>query len=126
MFDEMPERRTVTWNSLIASCISHKRSNEALEVYQKMALEGVFPDCYTFSSVFKAFSEPVLKLEGRRAHGLLLVLGWGSLIAFVGSALVDMHLKFYKKREAKLVVDRVAERDVVMFTTFMVGCSQKG
>ncbi|OMO72969.1 hypothetical protein COLO4_27374 [Corchorus olitorius] len=126
LFDEMPERYIVTCNSLIASFVSHRKCKEALGVYQKMVLEGVLPDDYTFSSVFKVFSELDLKLEGRRAHGLAVVLGWGTMNAFVGSALVDMYVKFGNMRDAKLVLDRVAKRDVVLFTALIVGCSQQG
>jgi pentatricopeptide repeat protein len=57
VFDELPNKHIVTWNSMISSYTSLKRSKEAIGLYERMVLEGVLPDEYTFSSVFKAFSD---------------------------------------------------------------------
>lgn len=126
VFDEMPERHIVTWNSLIAYFIKHRRSKEAVEVYRLMITSNVSPDEYTLSSVFKAFSDLGFEKEAQRSHGLAVVLGLEVSNVFVGSALVDMYVKFGKTREAKLVLDRVEEKDVVLITALIVGYSQKG
>ncbi|KAJ0043972.1 hypothetical protein Pint_18324 [Pistacia integerrima] len=125
LFDEMPERHIVTWNSMIARYVSQKKSKEAIGLYKMMIFEGVFPDEYTFSSIFKAFSELGSLREGQRAHGLSVVLGVEVSNVFVGSALVDMYSKFGKMRDAKLVADQVVEKDVVLFTALIVGYSQQ-
>ncbi|KAF8404728.1 hypothetical protein HHK36_009617 [Tetracentron sinense] len=126
LFDEMPQRHIVTWNSMIASYIRHKRSQEALKLYQMMLPEGVLPDEFTFSSIFKVFSDLRLLPEGRKAHGLLVVSGLEVSNLFVGSALVDMYAKLGKLRDARLVVDRVMEKDVVLVTALIVGYTQHG
>ncbi|XP_030474989.1 pentatricopeptide repeat-containing protein At5g65570 [Syzygium oleosum] len=126
LFDEMPERHVITWNSMIASYIKQRRSEEAIELYERMMSEGVFPDEYTFSSVFKAFSDLGLAAGGRRAHGLAVVLGLEVSNVFVGSALVDMYAKFGKMSDAQLVADRVTEQDVVLLTALIVGYVQHG
>ncbi|KAJ0098497.1 hypothetical protein Patl1_20996 [Pistacia atlantica] len=125
LFDEMPERHIVTWNSMIARYVSQKKSREAIGLYKMMIFEGVFPDEYTFSSIFKAFSELGSLRDGQRAHGLSVVLGVEVSNVFVGSALVDMYSKFGKMRDAKLVADQVVEKDVVLFTALIVGYSQQ-
>ncbi|CDY60359.1 BnaCnng36120D [Brassica napus] len=126
VFDGMPERHIVTWNSLIAYFIKHRRSKEAVEVYRLMITSNVSPDEYTLSSVFKAFSDLGFDKEAQRSHGLAVVLGLEVSNVFVGTALVDMYVKFGKTREAKLVLDRVEEKDVVLITALIVGYSQKG
>ncbi|EOA12984.1 hypothetical protein CARUB_v10025969mg [Capsella rubella] len=126
LFDGMRERHIVTWNSLIAYFIKHRRSKEAVEMYRLMITNNVLPDEYTLSSVFKAFSDLGLEKEARRSHGLAVILGLEVANVFVGSALVDMYVKFGKTREAKLVLDRVEEKDVVLITALIVGYSQKG
>ncbi|XP_010484342.1 PREDICTED: pentatricopeptide repeat-containing protein At5g65570-like [Camelina sativa] len=126
VFDEMRERHIVTWNSLIAYFIKHRRSKESVELYRLMITNNVLPDEYTLSSVFKAFSDLGLEKEARRSHGLAVILGLEVSNVFVGSALVDMYVKFGKTREAKLVLDRVEEKDVVLITALTVGYSQKG
>ncbi|KAK4836535.1 hypothetical protein QYF36_024412 [Acer negundo] len=126
LFDELPKRHIVTWNSMISAHIGHKRTKEAIGLYKKMILEGVFPDEYTFSSIFKGFSEMGSLREGQRAHGFSIILGLEASNVFVGSALVDMYSKFGQMRDAKLVADRVVKRDVVLFTALIVGYSQHG
>ncbi|KAG7614322.1 Pentatricopeptide repeat [Arabidopsis suecica] len=126
VFDGMSERHIVTWNSLIAYLIKYRRSKEAVEMYRLMITNNVLPDEYTLSSVFKAFSDLSLEKEAQRSHGLAVILGLEVSNVFVGSALVDMYVKFGKTREAKLVLDRVEEKDVVLITALIVGYSQKG
>ncbi|PRQ48435.1 putative tetratricopeptide-like helical domain, DYW domain-containing protein [Rosa chinensis] len=126
VFDELPERHVVIWNAMISSYIGHKKSKEAIGLYGKMVFDGVLPDEYTFSSVFKAFSGLGLVYEARRAHGLSVVLGLEVANVFVGSALVDMYAKFGRMGDARLVSNRVGEKDVVLFTALIVGYSQHG
>lgn len=126
LFDEVPHRHVVAWNSLIASYIRNGRSEGAIRLYQRMAADGVLPDEYTFSSVFKAFSDLGLVREGRSAHGQSVVLGLGLSNPFVGSALVDMYAKFGKMKDARLVCEHVGEKDVVLFTALIVGYSHHG
>ncbi|KAK9285497.1 hypothetical protein L1049_024691 [Liquidambar formosana] len=126
LFDELPHRHIVTWNSMIASYSKQKRSKEAISLYEGMAWEGVFPDEFTLSSVFKAFSDLGLVRGGRRAHGQAVVLGLEVSNVFVGSALVDMYAKLGRMRDARLVLDRVLEKDVVLFTALIVGYTQHG
>ncbi|XP_061356592.1 pentatricopeptide repeat-containing protein At5g65570 [Gastrolobium bilobum] len=126
LFDELSNRHIVTWNSMISSHVSHGKSKEAVELYGNMLVEGVLPDAYTFSAIFKAFSELGLLRHGQRAHGLAVVSGLEVLDGFVASALVDMYAKFDKMRYAHLVYDRVLEKDVVLFTSLIVGYAQHG
>ncbi|CAN8277571.1 unnamed protein product [Cochlearia groenlandica] len=129
VFDEMSQRHIVTWNSLISCLIKHRRSKEAIEIYRSMMIvrsNNVSPDEYTLSCVFKAFSDLDLVREAQRSHGFAVILGLEVSNVFVSSALVDMYVKFGKTREAKLVLDRVEKKDVVLITALIVGYSQKG
>lgn len=126
LFDELPNRFIVTWNSMISYYISHRTSREALLLFTRMIPEGVLPDEFTFSNVFKAISELGFVKQGRQAHGLSVVLGLEVSNVFVGSALVDMYAKFGKMKDAQLVSDRVIDKDVVLFTALIVGYNQHG
>ncbi|PKI61449.1 pentatricopeptide repeat-containing protein At5g65570 [Punica granatum] len=126
LLDEMPEPHIVSWNSVISAYASQNRSGEAVELYGRMVSEGVLPDEYTFSSVFRAFSRLGVVLEARRAHGLAVVLGLETSNVFVGSALVDMYAKLGEMRDARSVCDRVWDQDVVLLTALIVGYAQKG
>ncbi|KAH0881515.1 hypothetical protein HID58_068909 [Brassica napus] len=67
LFDEMPERSLVSWNSIITGYTSHGHGNEALSVFQRMREEGsAKPDGITFVGVLYACSHVGLVEEGRR------------------------------------------------------------
>ncbi|KAI4314437.1 hypothetical protein L6164_027345 [Bauhinia variegata] len=126
LFDDLPNPHIVAWNYMISSHVSHGKTAEAIQLYEKMLEGGVIPDEYTFSSVFKAFSDLGLVRKGQRAHALSVVLGFEIFNGFVASALVDMYTKFDKMRDAHLILDRVVEKDVVLFTALIVGYAQRG
>ena len=43
VFDELPNKHIVTWNSMISSYTSLKRSKEAIGLYERMILEEFYP-----------------------------------------------------------------------------------
>jgi pentatricopeptide repeat protein len=51
LFDEMPNRHIVTWNSMISSDVSRGKTKEAIELYNNMLFDGVLHDAYTFSVI---------------------------------------------------------------------------
>ncbi|CAI8595509.1 unnamed protein product [Vicia faba] len=124
LFDELPNRHIVTWNSMISSHVRRGKTNEAIELYKNMLFDGVLPDAYTFSAIFKAFTELGVLRHGQKAHGLAVVLGFEVSDGFVASSIVDMYAKFDKMEDARLVFDRVLDKDVVLFTALIVGYNQ--
>lgn len=126
LFEELPNRHVVIWNLLISSHVGHGSSKQALKLLKKMLVGGILPDEFTFSNIFKVFPDLGLLHEGQRAHGLSVVLGFDNFNRFVASALVDMYAKFDKMRDARLVFERVLEKDVVLFTALIVGYAQHG
>lgn len=126
LFDELPERYLISWNSMISFYVGQRKCRDAILLCIRMVSEGVLPDEFTLSSVFKAFSELGLLHGGRGAHGMAVVLGLEVSDAFVGSALVDMYAKLGKMKDAQLVADRVMNKDVVLFTALVVGYTQHG
>ncbi|CAA7387653.1 unnamed protein product [Spirodela intermedia] len=127
MFDEMPARHIVSWNAMVSSYVRRGRNPEAIALYRRMPLEGVSPDGFTFSSVLKALAEVGSLRGGQEAHGHLVVSGFGAgNHLFISTALVNMYAKFRRLGEARLVYDRAAEKDVVLATALIVGCTQIG
>ncbi|XP_057541542.1 pentatricopeptide repeat-containing protein At5g65570 [Amaranthus tricolor] len=126
VFEELPQRHVVVWNSMISCYIKKQKSVEAVSLYKRMACEGVYPNEFTLSCVLKAFSDLGFVYDGQKAHAKAVVLGFEVSDVFVGSALVDMYAKFGKMKNARLVADRVVEKDVVLFTSLIVGYVQNG
>ncbi|XP_031382988.1 pentatricopeptide repeat-containing protein At4g25270, chloroplastic [Punica granatum] len=63
IFDNMPERDTVSWNSIISA---HTKSREALLYYEQMVRDGAKPDCITFVSLLSTCAHLGLVKDGER------------------------------------------------------------
>lgn len=66
VFDNMKQRNTVSWTSLMAGYGMHGRGREGLHVFDKMIGVGLMPDGITFVVVLYACSHSGLLDEGMR------------------------------------------------------------
>ncbi|KAJ8638335.1 hypothetical protein MRB53_012602 [Persea americana] len=125
VFEEMPLRDLVSWNSVINGFAINGRPNEALTLFREMALEGVEPDGFTMVSMLNACAELGALALGRRVHVYLLKVGLsGELHA--GNALMDMYAKCGGIWEAHRVFDGMKDRSVVSWTCLIVGLALNG
>ncbi|KAM5561258.1 hypothetical protein ABKV19_022050 [Rosa sericea] len=56
VFTRMPQRNSISWNSMIAAFARHGDGSKALQLYEKMQMEGVQPTDITFLSLLHACS----------------------------------------------------------------------
>ncbi|KAE9611546.1 hypothetical protein Lal_00011703 [Lupinus albus] len=120
VFDLMQEPTLVSWNTMINGYLRNNFSEEALRVYSRMMDLGVEPDCATMVSVLPACG--VLKnVElGREVHVIVQEKGFWANMA-VRNAMLDMYVKCGMMKEAQLLVNEMNEKDVVTWTTLIVG-----
>jgi pentatricopeptide repeat protein len=67
VFEEMPNRDIVSWNSLISGYSSNGywEWEEALEIYYRSRMAGMLPDAFTVSSVLPACGSAIVVNEGK-------------------------------------------------------------
>lgn len=66
LFDELPERDTYCYNVMIRGLAVHGHGQEALDVFNKLLLEGLIPDGFSILSVMCACSHVGLVEQGWR------------------------------------------------------------
>ncbi|XP_072996295.1 pentatricopeptide repeat-containing protein At1g11290, chloroplastic-like isoform X1 [Typha latifolia] len=118
LFDEMPERNGVTWNTLI---YGHSQSHApilAVEFFVKMASLGISLSPSSVSSVLVACSKLEAMENGMMLHCVGFKCGFGSNVV-VGTALVDMYSKCHDVGAARRLFDEMAERNVITWTTLV-------
>ncbi|CAN1171175.1 Pentatricopeptide repeat-containing protein At1g05750, chloroplastic [Linum perenne] len=64
VFDKMPKRTLVSWNSIIGGLSTNGYAEEALEYFKKMRKEGFNPDGVTFTGALTACSHAGFVTEG--------------------------------------------------------------
>ncbi|XP_043700085.1 pentatricopeptide repeat-containing protein At4g21065 [Telopea speciosissima] len=125
LFELMPERNLVTWNSVINGFALNGRPNEALTLFRDMGLEGVEPDGFTMVSLLTACAELGALALGRRAHVYMLKVGLNSNL-HAGNALVDLYAKCGSIKEAHRVFFEMERKNVVSWTSLIVGLAVNG
>lgn len=120
VFDRMPERTTVSWNTMVSGFVQNGRAEEALEVFDRMRDAGVEVDSATVVSVLPACAQVKDLRRGREIHQLVDEKGFGSRIA-VTNSLVDMYAKCGAFEDARNVFEEMGERDVVSWTALIGG-----
>ncbi|TXG65557.1 hypothetical protein EZV62_006832 [Acer yangbiense] len=72
LFDKMPKRNLVTWNSMIVGYNQYGQAEEALGVFSDMLVSGFDPDNSTFLSVISACGKAGDLALGQSFHAYVL------------------------------------------------------
>ncbi|KAJ0980038.1 hypothetical protein J5N97_015512 [Dioscorea zingiberensis] len=124
VFDEMPLRNLVSWNSLLVGFTQNKRHDMAMETFREMCAEcSVCLDEVNVSSVLSACAgsgaDGGLSF-GRGVHASVVKVGMES-VAYVRNSLIDMYNKCGCFQVAVEMFDRMRDRDVVTWNVMMMG-----
>eukprot|EP01018_Ginkgo_biloba_P030250 Gb_03345 [translate_table: standard] len=125
IFDKMSDRDVVSWSAMIAGYCQNGHANEALKLFCLMQLGGVKPDSDVIAMVLPACAHLANLQQGKEIHGIIIRNGFDSDI-FVGSALVDMYCKCGGIQIARLIFDKMSEKDVVSWSAMIAGYAQSG
>ena len=125
VFDEMPQRDTVTWNSLIAGFVNNGDFGCAWGVLIRMKRNGFCFDEYTFGSVLKGVAFNECLFVGQQVHGSIVKTGYGGSV-YSGSALLDMYAKCGTMVDARKVFDGLGERNTVSWNALISGYVESG
>ncbi|PHT31550.1 hypothetical protein CQW23_27887 [Capsicum baccatum] len=125
LFQEMKERDVVSWNTLIAGCVSSGRYEDAMRFLREMLLEGFEPSLYTYSSILSICGDLPAIEWGKQTHSRVLKSRFDSNVV-VDSSLVDMYAKCGRLGYARRVFDILPARNLVSWNSMIVGYSQHG
>ncbi|XP_010261389.1 PREDICTED: pentatricopeptide repeat-containing protein At2g27610-like [Nelumbo nucifera] len=112
------------WNAMISGYSQGGCSEEALQLFIRMCLNGVEPDPFTYGSVFNAISTLKCLQLGKEVHGMVLKSGYCSSVLSVNNAIVDAYSKCGSLEDARKVFEGMEERDLVSWTTMLTAYAQ--
>ncbi|XP_052174418.1 pentatricopeptide repeat-containing protein At5g50390, chloroplastic [Diospyros lotus] len=125
VFDEMPEKTTVGWNSVIAGYALNGYSEEALDMYYEMQDSGVKMDHFTFSIIIRVCTRLASLEHAKQAHAGLVRNGFGSDIV-ANTALVDFYSKWGRMEDARNVFEKMPKKNVVSWNALIGGYGNHG
>ncbi|KAF5729347.1 pentatricopeptide repeat-containing protein [Tripterygium wilfordii] len=125
MFDRMPVRDLVSWNTIIAGYAQNGLAKVALELVIRLFEEGQRPDSVTIVSILPAAADMGSLVIGRSVHGYIIKAGFESFVNVL-TALVDMYAKCGAVRTARSIFEGMNERTVVSWNSMIDGYVQSG
>ncbi|XP_078173921.1 pentatricopeptide repeat (PPR) superfamily protein [Carex rostrata] len=125
VFDRMPTRNVVPWNSMIDGYVQNGNFKEAFELYKMLLEEGIAPNEVTFMGALHACGELANLDEGKRVHKLLVKFGFGSNSS-VMNALISMYCKCKSVDLAYKVFETLPHKTLVSWNAMILGCAQNG
>ncbi|XP_058209377.1 putative pentatricopeptide repeat-containing protein At3g23330 [Rhododendron vialii] len=125
VFEMMPKRDLVSWNTLIAGNAQNGLYKEALYMVREMGKANLQPDPFTLSSVLPIFAEYVGVMKGKEIHGYAIRHGLDTN-GFIGSSLIDMYANCTRVEDSCKVFNLLPQGDIVSWSSVIAGCVQNG
>lgn len=123
VFDLMPKRDIVSWNTVIAGNAQNGMYEEALAMVRDMGNANLKPDSFTLSSVLPVFAEYVDVIKGKEIHGYAIRHGFDADV-FIGSSLIDMYANCNRIKDSLRVFNQLPKRDAISWNSIIAGCVQ--
>ncbi|XP_010246449.1 PREDICTED: pentatricopeptide repeat-containing protein DOT4, chloroplastic [Nelumbo nucifera] len=125
VFDELSDRDTISWNSMISGYVSNGLAEEGLKLFIQMPLSGVDLDLTTMISILPACAEIGSLYLCRALHGYGIKAHFDSEVTF-NNTLLDLYSKCGDLDAATRVFVKMDKRSVVSWTSMMAGYTREG
>ncbi|KAL2320150.1 hypothetical protein Fmac_029119 [Flemingia macrophylla] len=125
VFEEMPQRTVVSWNSVMTACVESLWLGDGIRYFFRMRGCGFVPDETSMVVVLSACAELGYLSLGRWVHSQLVLRGM-ALSVQLGTALVDMYGKSGALGCATAVFERMEKRNVWTWSAMILGLAQHG
>ncbi|MCO5561489.1 hypothetical protein L7F22_015110 [Adiantum nelumboides] len=125
IFSSLPSKDVVSWTALIGGLVGNDCNEEALECYQNMQSQGVFPNDITFLHAMEACANMALLEVGLEIHTSILIMCYDHRIK-VRNALIDMYSKCGSLELALSMFKSTHQRSDVTWNAMIAAFGQHG
>lgn len=126
LFDEMPVRNEVSWNTMMSGLVRVGLYLEGMEFFLKMCDIGIKPSSFVIASLVTACGRSgSMFREGVQVHGFVAKSGLLSDV-YVSTAVLHLYGVYGLVSCSRKVFEEMPDRNVVSWTSLMVGYSDKG
>ncbi|KAL8156215.1 hypothetical protein AgCh_001344 [Apium graveolens] len=113
VFEELPSKDLISWNTMITGYAQNGFASEAIEVYSMLEnCENIIPNEATWVSVLPAYAHVGSLRGGTKIHAHTLKAGF-NLDVFVGTSLVDLYGKCGRLNDAMSLFYEVPRRNPI-------------
>lgn len=118
VFDEISDRSLVSWNSMVAGYSKMGWCKDAFLLFNEMRELGLECDVFCLASLLSVCAQSGELCLGRFVHLYMVVTGV-RIDLVLRNALLDMYAKCGDLDSARKVFDRIAEKNVVSWTSMV-------
>ncbi|XP_022756154.1 pentatricopeptide repeat-containing protein At5g27110-like [Durio zibethinus] len=120
VFEQIPEKGVVTWNTMIAGYSSIGDSQSCIQLFKRMNVEGMIPSLTTLSSILVACSRSVQLHHGKCIHGYM-IRNMIEADIFVNNSLIDLYFKCGNVHSAENIFKMMPKTDIVSWNAMISG-----
>ncbi|KAK3224141.1 hypothetical protein Dsin_011166 [Dipteronia sinensis] len=130
VFDGIHSPNTFMWNTILRGYANSTQPEQALFLYRRMLADSVPQNAYTFPFLLKAcsgLSSSPLE-ETKQIHAQVVKFGFGFDV-FAANSLLHAYAVSGRIKSARLVFERIPQRDVVSWNSMIDGyikCGEMG
>lgn len=125
VFETMPQRNLVSWNSLIACFVRRDRVFESLDCFRRMQGEGMGFTWVTLTTVLPICARMTALQCGKEIHAQIVKSSKRPDVPLLNS-LMDMYAKSGAIDYCKRVFDRMQSKDLTSWNTVLTGYAVNG
>ncbi|XP_049934049.1 pentatricopeptide repeat-containing protein At2g36980, mitochondrial-like [Nymphaea colorata] len=156
VFNEMPERTVVAWNTMIAGYACHGDVGSCFNLFKEMRRTGKSPELPTFLSLMSVCYDAGHASHGLMCHACIAKSGLdmvvevtNSLLSFYAkfdclqeatklfkcldhrthvswNVMIDAHMRHENMDEAFTLFQLAPEKNIISWTIMIVGCTRNG
>ena len=125
VFENISHRDVISYNTMLGLYGQQSQVVECMHLLGKMHKEGIEADKVTYMNILNACGHPIVLVDGKRIHELIIKAGLMSDIC-VSTALVSMYARCGDLVSAKHIFERMAQRDVASWNAMISALVQQG
>ncbi|KAL2923261.1 hypothetical protein RDABS01_014752 [Bienertia sinuspersici] len=126
LFRKMPNKNLRSWSALISGFVQSGHGSSACSVFTMMRRKVDYgADPSILSSVVSASANMAALQLGKQLHCLVILFGFERDV-FISTSLIDMYAKCSDLLAAKSIFNGTSKREVVCWTSIIVGMAQHG
>ncbi|XVE53631.1 hypothetical protein DITRI_Ditri03aG0018400 [Diplodiscus trichospermus] len=125
VFDGMTKKDSVPWSAMIGGYVRLGRSNDAVDLFRQMQMDGVCPDEITMVAVLCACTDLGALELGRWVESLIEKERVNKSVE-LNNALIDMFAKCGDVDKALKLFRTMSKRSIVSWTSVIVGLAMHG
>ncbi|KAG6570414.1 Pentatricopeptide repeat-containing protein, partial [Cucurbita argyrosperma subsp. sororia] len=120
VFEQIPRKNAMTWNSMITGYSLKGDSKSCIELLMRMNYEGTEPTLTTLTSIIYASSRSIQLRHGKFIHGYIL-RNRIDVDIFIDVSLIDLYFKCGSVSSAETVFRNVSKNEVVSWNVMISG-----